>query len=165
MQCQKNGTEAERRPFSLILIFFHSASQLLKQTRQVFGLVMSVEAARVRQDPEARIIHPLSLKTQPRFRTSERASIRSDSEHSDVTRAVTLHLRRKQPSARDKLLRRQFIRRRGRARDHVRNPVSALEQFALLRGRKQSFGESGGVERGPEPVARTREVVARDGSV
>src|SRR6185503_18846910 len=74
-------------------------------------------------------------------------------------RAIPAHLGRETPAPGDELLRRELIGARGGALDQIGDAVARAQQLALLRRVQLSRREPGGVQRGPETVSRTREVM------
>src|SRR5215217_3755009 len=67
--------------------------QFTKQTCESGGLVVCVEAARIRQHPEHRVSDPIFLPAYGCFRLIERGAVGSDSQHGQSAWAVTKHLR------------------------------------------------------------------------
>jgi hypothetical protein len=57
------------------------------------------------------------------------------------------------------LVRAQLVRPRRRSGDEVRHAEFPIEQRGVLEGRQEAVGESGRVQRLPEPVARPSEVM------
>jgi serine/threonine-protein kinase len=137
-------------------------AQLPEQLRQVRGLVVRVQPARVRQHPHARSADRVRLEAERRFRARERDAVRRHAEHREHLRSVLAHLGVERLTALYHLAVGHFGGGRGRARHHVRDAVPEWQQFALLARIEQPRGEAGGEERGPKPVAGPPEV-APDG--
>src|SRR5436190_270752 len=68
-------------------------------------------------------------------------------------------------SALDELLRAQFVRAGGGARDDVGDAEPEAEQLFLLVGPEDAAGEAGAVQSGPEAVPGPREMVSGGGGV
>src|SRR5438034_4623457 len=133
--------------------------KLPERRRKLWHLMIGIEPARLRQQPQPRRPQPLRLRTDHRARASERGAIGADPDHRHPLRPVALDLALEPPRARDELVRRQLGGRRGGAGHEIRDPIAPLEQRALFPRRENAIGETGSVQHGPKPVARPREMV------
>src|SRR5437899_5925352 len=104
--------------------------------------MIGIEAAGLRQQPEARRAETFRLQADHRARTPERQAIRPDPHHRYTFRLIALHLAREALPTGEELLLTQLSRRRGRARHDIRDPVPQLEQLLLFPWLQNVVGES-----------------------
>src|SRR5690606_19479606 len=105
------------------------ARELSEDTHQVGQPVVRVEAARVRQHPDARRAETLLLLAELRRGTLERVPVGLDAEHGDERGAPPRGLARETPRAGAQLVGTKLRRRRGRALDEVGDADAALDQL------------------------------------
>src|SRR3954470_19382965 len=103
-----------------------------EQLDELRQLVVGVEAARVREDPELGTAERLRLAADRGCRLAECRPERGDAEDGDDARRESLHRLPKPVRTRAKLVRRELGRGRGRPVDEVRDPDSQLEELAGL---------------------------------
>ncbi len=139
------------------------ASQLREQLRELRWLVVRVQSARVREHPDLRGADRFILQTHRRFRSIECRAIGADADDGEEPRCVAFHFAREDPAAFDELFARQLVGGGGGAGDDVGDADAEVQELALLRGREEARREAGAMERGPEAVAGSSEMLL-DGS-
>ena len=120
---------------------------------------MGIEAARIRQEPYRRVSHRFLLQTDRRSLPSESDPICLYPKYRKHSRPVTQNLSSQVPDATPEFLRRQLGGRGSRPGNHIGHAVSKLKQPALFVGREQLGSEARVVQRRPESVSRTGEVM------
>jgi hypothetical protein len=101
------------------------------------------------------------LQADDRAGPCERDAVRADADDRDDPRMKTAHGAQETRSAGKQFVGRQFVGRDRGAANQIRNTAANAQQFALLRWMQQPRRKSGGMKRGPEPIAWPREVMAR----
>jgi hypothetical protein len=127
---------------------------------QIGKLVVGVESAGIGQDPKRGGLQPLRLKPEACTRPVEGEAVRADADHRYASGPKARHLPRKRLAPGPELVSGELGGRDGRAGDQVGDSDTLAQQEPLLPGLEQPAGEAGGVERRPEAVARSGEVVA-----
>jgi hypothetical protein len=121
---------------------------------------VGVEAARVRQYPDAGVRDRGGLAPDAGVAYPERRPVRGDAEDGQPPGAVPPDLRRQDLTAGDDLGGGQLVGTGRPARHEVRDALSVPEQEVLLGGAQLAGHEPGPVQRRPEAVAGAGEVVA-----
>src|SRR5215471_9882885 len=132
---------------------------------QVAELIVRVEPAGIGKDPDRRLSDGVRLRTGESPRVPERRSIGADPEHGQHLRTVTDEQLTQSVAAAAQLLRAQLVGPCGGTRRQVGAAEPVARQQSVLVRREQPIGEARAVQRRPEAVARTREVVANSGRV
>ena len=81
----------------------HNVIKLAKHSRQVFGLMVGVQSARIRKHPDDRVADLVVLSSQLGLRTAEGKAISPDSQEGDITWPVVLDLSGKRAGAGQKI--------------------------------------------------------------
>src|SRR6185295_7947942 len=136
-----------------------------KQFDERRKLVVRVQAAWIRQHPDSRTFKTLRLRPNGGVFQGKGVAVGADAEKGEGLRAVAPHLCREAFAAGDKFQRLELVCGRGAAVHQVGDPVAAGEQLGLLGGVKLPVGEAGKMQRRPEAVARTGEVMAGRGRI
>jgi hypothetical protein len=126
-------------------------------------LIVRVQTARVREDPDLRGTDRFVLQTQLRFRAIECGAVGADADDGEVPRCVAFHFAREDLPAFDQLFAGQLGGGGGGAGDDVGDADAEVEELALLGGREEARREAGAMERGPEAVPGSSEMLL-DGS-
>ena len=140
-------------------------SQFPKQLRELRGLVVGVQAARVREDPDPGRADRFILQSQFRFRSVERSPVGAHADDGQVARGVALHFAGEDLAAFDELRAGQLVGGGGGAGDDVGDADAEVQELALFGGGEEAGREAGAVEGGPEAVAGAAEVLLDGGGV
>ena len=105
------------------------------------------------------------LEAHLRLGTRECGAISADAHNGEITRFITKNFAREDRAAFDELGRRELVCRGGGARDDVRHAATIIQQQRVFVRRQKARREAGAVDRGPEAVSRTSEVMADRGGV
>ena len=147
----------------MITLYINGLTQLRERLRQTRCAPMSVEAARVGQDPHSRPARQLRLRPDRRPRLPESGPVGSDTQYREPRDAKFGRLGGQYHAACSELPGVKFIGSRGGAGYDVRDAEAGVEQPVLLGWLKLPVSEPGPVQGRPEPVTRPGEVVARCG--
>jgi hypothetical protein len=121
---------------------------------------VGVQAARIGHDPQAGGADRLGLRPDLGIFLTERSPVGGYPGHGDDTRLMPGHQVRELGAAGLELVAGEFRGLRGGPGDQVGDAQPVFGQQLLLARGQQAGGEARGVQRGPEPVAGAREVVA-----
>src|SRR5215475_9496499 len=94
-------------------------TKLVEQPRQMCGLVVRIQSARVRQHPETRVCELLRLKAESGLRTVECGSIGCQTDDGRESRLVTPYLALEAFRTTFQFVAGQLVRRRGRTIDQI----------------------------------------------
>ena len=83
-------------------------SQLNKEPHEIGQLVIRIQAARVRQNPDTRVVNSFGLLSDLRFWFRERLPICAHSKNRDNPGSIFFHLSSQCPATRDKIFFRQL---------------------------------------------------------
>jgi len=120
----------------------------------------SVEAAGVRQDPEACAAQPVFLRADDGARAGEGDAVGGDARDGDDARPTGTDQREQAVRAFLEFGRRELGGLRGSAGCDVADAKSEVSEFGLFGWFQLPAGEAGQVQRGPEPVPGPGEVPA-----
>lgn len=123
---------------------------------------MRVEVAGVGKYPHGGGAYRLGLLAHRSASARESCAVGPYAEHCYSSGPVKINFSLQLPSARNQLGGRQFSRRRRYTFHQIRNAVTVVEEPLFLVGVQAPVRKTGGVERRPEAVAGTREMVASD---
>src|SRR5581483_1244517 len=99
---------------------------------QLRQLMIRVESARLRQQPQARIADALLLRPDRRARSREADAIRADANDRHPARSIAAHLALEPLVSVDELVARQLRGSRRRARDEIGDAAAVVEQQPVL---------------------------------
>ena len=139
--------------------------QLRERRREAAGAPVRVQAARVRQDPDARVAKPPWLGSHRGLTLPESRAVGGHAEDGEPSRPDLFDQRDQDPAAIVQLGGGELIGPGRGARDHIGDPESERRQQILLVRPELPVGKPALMQGRPEPVARTGEVVAGCGRV
>src|SRR6266550_2061096 len=134
--------------------------QCAKRRRQLRHLMIRIEPARLRQQPQPCCPDSLGLRADHRLRPAEGRAIGTDAYHRHPLGLIPFHLPLEPPSTCDELLLAQLSGSCRRARHEIRDPIAPLEQLPLLPRLEHARREPRGVQHGPKPIAGPSKVMA-----
>ena len=128
-------------------------------------LVVRIQSARTRQHPYLRAFQQLGLLAERRLGATKGGAVGAQADEGDGARAVASNLGRKSAAPGEELGIGQLVRGRGAAIHQIGESVAQLEQPAVFGRIEATRGKPGGMQRGPETVAGSREVKPGGGGV
>ena len=123
--------------------------------------IAAVRATWTRKDPRACTAHGAWLRPDRRPRIAKRRSIRAHSQHRQPLWAIDAYRARESTPAGHEFHRLELASTRRGAAYEARDAEPGLNELLAVMRRQQSRCESGPVKRGPESVARPREMALR----
>ena len=120
---------------------------------------MRIEAARVREHPEPGIADGLRLPAEHGMRPIECDAVGADADYGDDPRPIAPDFAFERPPAGSQFVVVELGGACGGAGDEVGDPAAACQQLELIRRREPPRREAGGMERRPESVAGTGEML------
>ena len=129
------------------------------------GLVVGVEAARVRKNPGVAAAEGDLLQADAGVFVAGDNAVGTDADEGDDGGAPAFDFGLEALAAGAKFIVGKFIGTSGRAFDDVGDAELEIEKEGFFKGGEKARGEAAGVEGGPEAVAGAAEVVANGGGV
>jgi hypothetical protein len=122
-------------------------------------LIVCIEAARIGQDPHYCALEPLRLLADGGGLDAESVAVGSNAEEGDDARAIAPDLGRETLASGEELGGCDLLGAGRRPVDEIGDAVAVAQQLALLGWMQQARAEAGAMQRRPETVARTGEVM------
>lgn len=141
------------------------AVQVSKELRKRGGLVVSVEAAGVGENPSETAAEGLLLQADTGGLVARDNAVGPNANEGDHSRSPTFNLGFKAFSASAKFVGRKFIGARGGAFDHVGDAELEVQQQGILKGIEEARSKTAAVQGGPEAVAWPAKMPANGGGV
>ena len=140
-------------------------AELPECSGQIRELMVGVQTARVGQHPECGWAKRFPLATCHCSGPTERRSIGADPEHGDCPWPIPTRFSLESSPPRPQFLLSKLYRACRRSGDQVRDSEPVLQQASLFPGADEPIGEARCLKCGPEPIARSGEVMSGGGRV
>ncbi len=144
---------------------FGGFPQITECLGQLCDLVTGIEAAGVRQHPNAGRSHSLSLRSEDRPGTPECRSVGADAEQGNPSWRVTHHFAFEEAPAMNQVSFRELISTSRRLGDQVGNADMAEQEKGAFPRRQKPLGKAGIMKGSPEAVSRPREMITDGGGI